>query len=181
MAIQNWKKLIRACQKGDRKSQKVLYDHFKGKMFALCLRYADSNVEAEDMLLEGFYKVFRDLHQFTPGNSLEGWVRQVMIRTALMVLRKKKKIVEVHPEYDALSTALEDRETIITDIYAREILEQIQRLPTGYRVIFNLFAIEGYSHREIAEQLNISENTSKSQYLRARAALKKRLNSQKVI
>lgn len=179
MSSQYPEKLINACLRGDRLAQKALYDHFKGKMFAICLRYASNRSEAEDMLLEGFFKVFRDLKQFKPGNSLEGWIRQVVIRTALMQLRKNKRWVGFQPESEDLHQEPEAHH-FSEEMEADYILSTIWQLPAGYRAVFNLYAIEGYSHREIAEQLDISESTSKSQYMRAKAALRKLLKDQKV-
>lgn len=179
MSIPDPEKLIKACIKGDRLAQKAMYDHFKGKMYALCLRYATQQAEAEDMLLQGFFKVFRDLHQFTPGNSLEGWIRRVMVRTALMQLRSNKRWVSTLPETDWPGDNEPDAH-LPPGTDTQHILRMMRQLPPGYRAVFNLYAIEGYSHREIAEQLDISESTSKSQYLRAKAALRKLLQDQKV-
>jgi len=165
---------LQACLRGDRLAQKQLFGHFKGKMFALCLRYANSREDAEDILQEGFVKVFRDLGQYTGVGNFEGWVRKVFVNTALQHLQRNKKNLltseldgqdfpDEPPTYDAEETP------------AKNMTRMLQQLPPGFRTVFNLHVLEGYSHPEIAEILGISVGTSKSQLLRAKAYFRKML------
>jgi len=161
--------LVTGCIKAEPAAQKQLYDRFSRKMFGVCLRYAATREEAEDILQEGFVTVFEKISSYKSEGSLEGWVRRVVVNTALQHFRKQKiqwtdteNIPEpIAPEGISLET--------------RELLLLIQELPTGFRTVFNLYAIEGYSHTEIGNLLGISENTSKSQYSRARAQLMTKL------
>jgi len=163
----NDEQLVESVLLGDSQAQRRLYERFARKMFGICLRYSGRNEEAEDLLQEGFIRVFKSLAQYRKTGSLEGWVRKVIINTALEYLRSRKMVwtgLEAAEEFTEESPVL-DR--IGTD----ELIRQIQELPPGYRIIFNLYAIEGYNHQEIAEMLQISEGTSKSQYSRARRQL----------
>ena len=172
--------LLKACIRGERKAQNAFYERYKIKMFGLCMRYASNREEAEDMLLEGFFKVFKDLHQFRNQSPLEGWIRRVMVNTCLMYLRKKHQKWLPTNDLDELpELASEDDFGFQQD--ADAIIEAIQQLPMGFKTIFNLYAIEGFSHKEIAKKLDISESTSRSQYSRAKQALQKLLVEQKVI
>jgi len=166
--------LVKGCLGGDRHSQRALYERFKVPMFRLCLRYAKDGPEAEDLLQEGFIKVFSDLHQFKHRGALGGWIRRVMVNIALQHIRKNKQLftnVEIETMEDRHSTD----ENIFAELGAKNLTKMIQQLPPGYRAVFNMYVIEGYSHKEIADQLNISENTSKSQLSKAKATLRKRL------
>lgn len=165
--------LVSYCLKGDAAAQKRLYEKFASRMFGVCLRYAASREEAEDVLQEGFLKVFTHLSSYKGSGVLEGWIRKVIINTALTAIRENRQAVETledteEPSIDA---------AVIPDLNAKDLLVLIQALPPGFRTVFNLYAIEGYSHREIADLLGISENTSKSQYARARAQLADRIRS----
>ena len=169
------KQLLNECLKGDVKAQKRLYDMFAPKMYGVCLRYAKDQDTAQDYLQEGFIRVFTHLDKFRHEGSLEGWVRRIVVNTALEKLRKMdvfKNSVEVetalNKEYDAVQ--------LMDQINAGELLQLIQTLPTGFRTVFNLYAIEGYTHQEIATIMHISEGTSKSQYSRARQWLQQKLN-----
>ncbi len=160
--------LIERCRKGDRASQKALYDRYCKKMMVVCLRYSKSTAEAEDMLQEGFIRVFQGLDSFRHESKLETWMTRIMVNTALNHQRKK---LYLYPMVDVEKTNLVETEMSLVGLQLQQLLEMIQSLPQGCQVIFNLFAIEGYSHQEIAEQLGISEGTSKSQYARARKLL----------
>lgn len=166
--------LIRGCLNGNRNAQKQFYEHFAPSMMGVCLRYADDAEMAEDFLQEGFIRIFTRLKSFRSEGSIEGWVHRVMVNTALEILRKNdvlKHSVDIETAY-SISDSLPDAfRQLTTD----ELLKHIQSLPAGFRTVFNLFAIEGYSHQEIATMLNISEGTSKSQYARAKAWLQKRI------
>ncbi len=143
-------------------------------MFGICLRYAKDRAEAEDMMQEGFIKVYSDLYQYRPIGPLGGWIRRVVINSCLRFIRKRKKLV--FNEYsDEMSSRLATNENVIDDLQAADLVKYIQRLPEGYRLVFNLYVVEGFSHKEIAEQLGVSVNTSKSQLSRAKAYLRKEL------
>jgi RNA polymerase sigma factor (sigma-70 family) len=165
------KDLIEGCKKHDRHAQRFLYEHFSGKMFGLCCRYIKDKMEAEDVLVTSFTKIFDRIEQFKGEGSFEGWIRRIVVNESLSYLRKNKSmyletdIEAAHrePDYASLENQLE----------AEDLLKMISALPTGYRIVFNMYAVDGYSHKEIAEQLGISENTSKSQLSRARVALQK--------
>lgn len=165
--------LVEGCRKGERKAQESLYRAIASKMFNLCLRYAVSEEEAEDMLQNGFIKVFQSIAGFRGEGSFEGWIRRIFVNTAIEMLRKNKVIqntVSVDTVFD------EEQQTFdMEDLEVRDLLTLIQQLPDGYRVVFNMYAIEGYSHKEIADALEISEGASKSQLSRARTWLKSKL------
>lgn len=164
--------LIEACRKGDRASQKALYERFCKKMMVVCLRYSKSSPEAEDILQEGFVKVFQGLKGFRQDSKLETWMTRIMVNTALNHHRKK---LYLYPMVDVEDIDLPETEVSLSGLHFTQLLEIIQELPQGCQVVFNLFAIEGYGHKEIAEMLGISEGTSKSQYARARSLLQERL------
>lgn len=163
--------LVRACMSGQRGSQQRLYEKYKAKMFGICLRYAKSREDAEDMLLDGFMKVFRDLKQFQFKGSLEGWIRKVMVNTALMHLRKKHRFDFQKTDNELLLNQISIEPSVTQNIQVDAIIQLIQQLPVGYQTIFNLYAVEGFSHKEIGERLDIKESTSRSQYTRARRLL----------
>lgn len=163
--------LIKGCLRRDPTAQQQLFDLYSSKMYGLCYRYVRHAMEAEDVLVTAFTKVFERIEQFKGEGSFEGWVRRVVVNEALTYLRKSRTMyleteleqADREPNYDKISDHLE----------AEDLLKMIQELPAGYRVVFNMYAIDGYSHKEIAEQLGISENTSKSQLSRARVYLQK--------
>lgn len=164
------KRLLKGLKAGKPVAQRKLYELYAGKMMALCLRYARNREEAEDILQEGFIRVFRKIDTFKGQGSLEGWVRRVITNIAIRQYQKNARIHIVvgldEIEYE-LGASYLDQEFATADLLA-----MVQRLPDGYRMVFNLFAIEGYSHIEIAEKLDISVGTSKSQLARARKALR---------
>lgn len=168
----NEKELIEGCCKGKRASQKALYDHFSKKMMVVCLRYSKSIAEAEDILQEAFVKVFNNLKDFRSESKLETWITRIMVNTALNARRRK---MYLYPMVDIENVDLPDTELSISSIHFSQLLEMIQSLPQGCQVIFNMFAIEGFSHKEIAEMLGISEGTSKSQFARAKSLLQTKL------
>jgi RNA polymerase sigma factor (sigma-70 family) len=166
--------LIRSCLSGDRNAQKGLFDKYSRRMMGICMRYAPDREEAQDMLQEGWIKVFKNLHSFRFEGSAEGWIKRIMVNTCLEILRKNKKManqVEIDEVYESIYTEINSSDAMS----AKELMKLIHKLPAGYRTVFNLFAIEGYSHKEIAAMLSITENTSKSQYSRARMHLQKML------
>lgn len=165
--------LIDACKKQDRAAQEAVYRTMAGKMYALCCRYVKDRMEAEDVLVTSFTKIFDRIHQFKGEGSFEGWVRRIVVNEALSYLRRNKSLyLEMDIEH---ANGEPDTSTLTQPLEAEDLLKLVADLPVGYRMVFNLYAIDGYSHKEIAEQLGITENTSKSQLSRARACLQARL------
>ena len=172
------KELINKCAKGERTAQKAFYDRYCRRMMAVCLRYARSTPEAEDMLQEGFVKIFNHLKSFRFESKLETWMTRIIINTALNYQRQKLYLL---PMVDVEDAGLKEDESVsLADFNLSELMAIVQSLPDGCRVVFNLFAIEGYGHKEIGEMLGISEGTSKSQYNRAKNLLKGKLETMKV-
>ncbi|MDZ4838458.1 MAG: RNA polymerase sigma factor [Bacteroidota bacterium] len=170
--------LVGACLKGDAKAQKILFEKYYSKMFSVCLRYTKDSDEARDILQEGFIKVFGKLSQYTQLSSFESWMKRIMVNTAIDAYRKTK----AKPYIDDVNEAyhLHDQtEDVVSVMSHQELLEALQKLPTGYRTVFNMYVVEGYNHKEIADALNISEGTSKSQLAKARAKLQKVLSGNK--
>lgn len=165
--------LVTGCLRDDSRYQQALYDKYKVEMFMLCLRYAANRAEAEDLLQDGYMQVFKDLRQFDASRgSLQGWVRKVVLNKVLQHLRKKKLLFS-NAEIGDMANHLPDQEDILSELSAKDIVQLIQRLPEGYRVVFNLYMVEGYSHQEIADLLGSSVSTSKTQLYKARQALQR--------
>ena len=164
--------LIQLSIKGERYSQGRLYAMLAPKMFVICLRYSKSREEAEENLQEGFMKMFENLQQFKFAGSFEGWVRKIMVNCALQKFRSKSQLHAII-NIDDVKTEYSDEEDITSQLGTKELLRLVQSLPSGYRMVFNLYVFEGMKHREIAEALGISEGTSKSNLSDARAILKK--------
>jgi RNA polymerase sigma factor (sigma-70 family) len=162
--------MLSGCLKNDPAAQKELYQRYSPKMLAVCYRYAHHREDAEDMLQEGFIKVFAQIHTFQHKGALEGWIRRVVVHTCINILKKNKKFSESVDLIHANTIQIRE-EAIPAVIQAKQIFECIRLLPIGYRTVLNLYAIEGYSHKEIAEMLDVEESTSRSQYTRARAML----------
>lgn len=171
--------LVKKCVFNDSAAQKLLFDRFSRKMMGICLRYADRSEEAEDMLQNGFIKVFDKISTFKGSGSLEGWIRKVIINEALTYLRKNKTM-KLNVDIDTDKYSLPSSSHAGESMNEKDLLKIIQRLPTGFRTVFNMYAIEGYSHKEIAEALGISEGTSKSQYSRAKVHLQNMLKMEKI-
>jgi RNA polymerase sigma factor (sigma-70 family) len=165
--------ILGRCKNGERLAQQQLYEHFKGKMFAVCLRYANSRQDAEDMLQEGFVRVFRDLHQYRGEGSFEGWLRRVIVNVALQHLRKQKGGLQF-AELENVEYKLSDTDDSVFEENekAAALIKLMQKMPTGFRTVLNLYVLEDYSHQEIADEMGISVGTSKSQLNRAKAFLK---------
>ncbi len=161
---------IQACLRGDRTAQKRLFERSKSRLFGVCLRYAATRTDAEDILQEGFVRVFRDLAQFRGDGNFEGWMRQIFVRTALGWLRRQRGGL-VFSELKSLEIVSEDpvEPFIGEETTAQNLLKILAEMPSGYRSVFNLHVLEGYSHPEIAEILGISVGASKSQLSRAKA------------
>lgn len=166
--------LVKECLKGNPKAQKTLFDRFAPKMFVVSLRYFKQRSQAEDALQDALIKVFVKLSEFKNEGVLEGWVRRIVVNTCLDHIRKNLKF-QSDVSMGDVEYKIEQQEFTVENLMANDLIKLIQTMPEGYKVVFNLFAIEGYSHLEIAATLGISESTSKSQYLRARAYLKARI------
>lgn len=165
--------LIEGCRRNNRQAQKAVYEKWAGKMMAVCCRYIKDRMEAEDVLVTSFTKVFERIGQYKGEGSFEGWLRRVVVNEALTYLRRNKSMyletnleeADHQPDWGVIGSALE----------ADDLLTLVASLPSGYRMVFNLYAIDGYSHKEIAERLGITESTSKSQLSRARTFLQEKL------
>ena len=166
--------IIKGCRKGDAKAQAQLYHRYKASLFGVCLRYARDRQEAEDFLQEGFIQIYKDLYQYRPTGSFPAWLRKVVVNVALQQLRKKKNIFS-SVELERIADQHETEEDLFSQFRAKALLKMVQQLPDGYRAVFNLYVIEGYTHKEIAKILSINESTSKSQLSRAKAMLRKLL------
>ncbi|MDR2969758.1 MAG: sigma-70 family RNA polymerase sigma factor [Tannerellaceae bacterium] len=169
--------LIEACIRGNRKAQKELYETYSRKMMGVCLRYAGDRETARDLLQDGFVKVFVGLDSYAEAGSFEGWMRKVFVNTALEYLRKSDVLRDAMDLDDTAEPVRYDN-SVISQMSAVELTQIINALPAGFRTVFNLFAVEGYSHKEIGEMLHITESTSRSQYTRARQMLQRRIKDQ---
>jgi RNA polymerase sigma-70 factor (ECF subfamily) len=162
--------IIAGCIHNHPSAQRELYNRYSSKMLSVCYRYAQSREDAEDMLQEGFIKVFTQIHTFQNKGAFEGWIRRIIVHTCINVLKKNKKFTDnvdlAHAGYLQIK-----EETIPSIMQAKQVVECIRLLPLGYKTVLNLYAIEGYSHREIASMLDIEESTSRSQYTRAKSML----------
>jgi RNA polymerase sigma factor (sigma-70 family) len=167
--------LIKACIREDAASQKEVFDRYSGRMLSVCLRYARSSADAEDILQDAFIKVFDKMHQFKFEGSFEGWIRRIVVNTALKKysLRRYEKEVVGYEIKDKDESSIEA--SAYSDLTAKDLLDLINALPSGYKIIFNLYVIEGYQHDEIAEMLGIQPGTSRSQLVKARNMLQKQI------
>jgi len=162
--------ILQGCVQNNAAAQKALYQKYSAKMLVVCYRYGHSREDAEDMLQEGFIKIFSQIHTFENRGSLEGWIRRIIVHTCINNLKKNKRFNESVDLIHANSLQVRE-DNIPSLIQAKEVVECIRVLPIGYRTVLNLYAIEGYSHREISAMLDIEESTSRSQYTRAKAML----------
>ncbi|MDA9555212.1 RNA polymerase sigma factor [Pelobium sp.] len=166
--------VVKGCQDGNRKYQEVLYQTTSSKMLGICMRYAKDQFEAEDMMQTGFVKVFKKINDYRGEGSFEGWMRRIMVHTSIEFYRKNLRtlnVVDIDETYDhEASTAFD-----ISNLNVKDLMRLVQNLSSGYRMVFNMYAIEGYSHKEIAEELGITEGASKSQLSRARAILREQV------
>ena len=167
-------KIIAGCLKGNRRDQELLYRRNAGKMYALCLRYSNDREEASDVLQEGFVRIFNRLRDYKKEGSFEGWMRKIMVNTALEKYRENHFLYNVDSIDDIKETDLETAEVDADDeLEANDLMGMIKSLPPQYKMVFNLYAIEGYSHKEIGQMLGITVGTSKSNLSRARAILQR--------
>jgi len=166
--------------KNNASAQEAFYNRFSPKMLGVCYRFAKNREDAEDMLQEGFIKIFTQLHQYRNEGALEGWIRRIVVHTCINILKKNKKFAECVDIIHANSIYVKE-DMIPSIMQAKQVVECIRMLPMGYRTVLNLYAIEGYSHKEIAFMLEIEESTSRSQYTRAKAMLEDILIKKKIL
>ena len=172
--------IIAGCLHNDAASQRELFNRYSPKMLSVCYRFAQNREDAEDMLQEGFIKVFTQMHTFQNKGSFEGWVRRIMVHTSINFLKKYKKFTESLDLTSAENLEVKE-ESIASIMKSKQVVECIRQLPIGYKTVLNLFAIEGYSHREISILLDIEESTSRSQYTRAKNMLSNILIKKRII
>lgn len=165
--------LVVALQRGEARAQKVVYERFAAKMMVVCLRYVANRSDAEDVLIESFMRVFERINQFRHEGSFEGWVRRIMVTESLMFIRRNKSLRQEVPLDDVSEEP--DYQWADQNLKTEDLLQLVAQLPDGYRTVFNLYAIEGYTHAEIANLTGVSEGTSKSQLSRARSLLKQKI------
>jgi len=170
-------KIIRECKRSNPRYQKLLFEQYASKMLGVCSRYFHDKNEAQDALMEGFVKIFSNIDKFRGEGSFEGWIRRIMVNTSLNMHRKNLKHY-YHVDLGETQERIEDLNQSYDHLQVKDMLNMIKALAPGYRLVFNLFEIEGYSHREIAEKLSISENTSKSQLRKARFRLQDMISKQ---
>ncbi len=166
--------IIRLCQRKNAKAQKILYDRYYRVLLGICMRYAKSIDEAEDTLQTGMLRIFKKINTYEGKGSFEGWMKRIMVNIAIDNFRKSNKHY-FHEDIEEVNGQPFVAAEIPSELNSRDLLKMVQKLPDGYRIVFNMFAIEGYSHKEIANKLGISENTSKTQLKKARNSLKKML------
>ncbi len=174
--MENLKKILKGCLQQRRSDQYRLYAMFSRQMFGICIRYAASYDEAQDMLQEGFIKVFSKLSSYSGKGAFEGWIRQIFVHVAIEKYRERIYHLPVEDVVDYEAYVYQNQG--VSALHVRDILRFVQKLPLQYRMVFNLYALEGYSHKEIARELNISESTSRSNLARARMLLKDKLNQE---
>lgn len=176
----NYYNLFEHCKQGDAKAQRILYDLFKAKLMGLCRRYTQSREEAQDVLQDSFVKIFNSMHQLQSSEKLESWMKAIVVRTAINYYHKMRN-------HNVLFSPIEEVETVdyaytsLGELSDEYLVSLVNALPDGCRLVFNLFAIEGYSHTEIAEMLNVSEGTSRSQFHHAKYLLKEKLKCQNLV
>jgi RNA polymerase sigma-70 factor (ECF subfamily) len=169
--VHSEQEIIEGCKKGKASFQEKLYQLYSRRMMAVCVRYTRSRFEAEDIFHEAFVKVFKNLNNYN-GGSFEGWMRRIFVNTAINYYHKNRKYQE-QLDYSTIEESSPSEENIVNDISGKELLLLIDQLPEGYKLVFNLYEVEGYNHREIGEMLGIAEGTSKSQLAKAKMYLKK--------
>ena len=172
--------ILAGCLNNDAAAQRELYNRYSPKMLGVCYRFAQGREDAEDMLQEGFIKVFTQMHQYRSEGALEGWIRRIIVHTCINILKKNKKFSDSVDIIHANSIHIKE-DQIPSIMQAKQVVECIRMLPIGYRTVLNLYAIEGFSHREIATILDIEESTSRSQYTRAKAMLEDILVKKKIM
>jgi RNA polymerase sigma-70 factor (ECF subfamily) len=172
--------ILAGCLNNDPVAQRELYNRYSPKMLSVCYRFGQNREDAEDMLQEGFIRVFTQMHSFRNSGSFEGWIRRIIVHTCINFLKKHKKFNESLDLAYVVNIQVKE-ETVPSLMLARQVVECIRLLPVGYRTVLNLYAIEGYSHKEIADMLEIEESTSRSQYTRAKTMLETILVKKKIL
>jgi RNA polymerase sigma factor (sigma-70 family) len=172
--------ILQGCLKNEAAAQRELYNRYSPKMLAVCYRFAHNREDAEDMLQEGFIKVFSQIHTFQNKGAFEGWIRRIIVHTCINNLKKNKRFNESLDIVHAHGVQIRE-ESVPSIVQAKQIVECIRILPIGYRTVLNLYAIEGYSHKEISDMLDIEESTSRSQYTRAKQMLEEILIKKKIL
>ncbi len=172
--------ILQGCLKNQPVAQQELYSRYSPKMLSVCYRFARNREDAEDMLQEGFIRVFTQIHQFQSKGSFEGWIRRIIVHTCINHLKKHRKFNDSVDITQAQTVSVRE-DSVPSIIQAKQVIECIRTLPLGYRTVLNLFAIDGYTHREIANMLDIEESTSRSQYTRAKAMLEQILIQKQII
>ncbi len=172
--------ILVGCLNNDPSAQRELYNRYSPKMLSVCYRFSNSREDAEDMLQEGFIKIFTQIHTFQNKGAFEGWIRRIIVHTCINFLKKNKKFSN-SIDLDQADYLEVKEETVPSVMQARQIIECIRLLPIGYRTVLNLYAMEGYSHKEIGDMLDIEESTSRSQYTRAKAMLETILIKKRII
>ena len=180
MVIMTEEAILQGCLRNDAIAQRELYNRYSPKMLAVCYRFAHKREDAEDMLQEGFIKVFSQIHTFQNKGAFEGWVRRIIVHTCINNLKKNKRFNESVDLMHAGSIQVRE-ESVPSIVQAKQVVECIRMLPLGYRTVLNLYAIEGYSHKEIGDMLDIEESTSRSQYTRAKQMLEDILIRKKIL
>lgn len=173
-------KFLKGCRENLATAQEALYSRYSPKMLGVCYRYAKNQEDAEDMLQEGFMKVFSQIRQFKAEGSLEGWIRKIIVHTCINILKKNKKFDDSVSLIYAYDLKLNEY-NVSSLLQAKQVVECVRLLPIGYRTVLNLYAIEGFSHKEIGDILSIEESTSRSQYTRAKALLQEILMKRNII
>ncbi len=169
------KKIIKGCLAGNKRDQELLYRRYSAKLYAVCLQYSNSREEARDILQESFVKIFSNLHSYSGEGSFEGWIRRIVVNTALERYRSRHYLNKVEDIENVAEQVEYSSDADFSGLEADDLMDIILELPPKYRMVFNLYAIEGYSHREISEKLSISEGTSKSNLSRARSILQRKV------
>jgi len=172
--------IIKGCLQKDPLAQRELYNQFSSKMLSVCYRFAQNREDAEDMLQEGLVKVFSQIHTFQNKGAFEGWIRRIIVHTCINFLKRNKKFSD-HVDIENAFYLQVKEESIASIMQAKQVIDCIRLLPIGYRTVLNLYAIEGYSHKEVGELLDIGESTSRSQYTRAKVMLENILIQKKII
>ncbi|MDZ4664392.1 MAG: RNA polymerase sigma factor [Bacteroidota bacterium] len=176
--MENLAEIVNRCKQNDSKAQELLFTSYSKSLYGICCRYIKNRDDAEDVLQDSFIKIFLNLNKFKAEGNFEGWMKRITVNTALTYLKEKQKIK--FESADKLFIVDEVETDIEEDIKAEYILECLNELPTGYRTIFNLYLVEGFSHKEIADQLGIKESTSRSQYSKARQYLIELINKKEL-
>lgn len=177
MTVTSEQQLIDLCMKGDRIAQRAIYDRLASRMFPVCIRYVSDRAVAEDILQDGFVTLFSKIDSYKGDGSFEGWARKIFVNTALMYLRKKDAL-KMSEELENARNLSSGLSTQMQNIGYKELMKLITSLPAGFRTVFNMYVIEGYSHKEIADMLNITETTSRTQLSRARLWLQSKIKEQ---